>query len=118
MPITDRETEGTKHTPGAWRIHDKRAIEAKFEGEWVQIAAMNRTRWSEPHQDKNNRLGAHLEADARLIAAAPMQHELLLALDSGIWPTLEDWAKKYGGDLKEEGRFDRARRIAIEDAIK
>lgn len=67
----------TKSTPGPWRVSEGRSIEAQLDGEWVQLAAMNRTRWNYQNQDKNARLAAHQDADAQLIAAAP---DLLAAL--------------------------------------
>lgn len=61
----------SNHTPGPWRIEQGRGIEAQLDGEWAQIAAMNRSQWSIPDEGKNARLAAMQPANARLIAAAP-----------------------------------------------
>lgn len=55
-------------------------------------------------------------ANARLIAASPLQHELLLALDEGTWESLGDWATKYGVELP--AKWNEARTLAIETAIR
>jgi hypothetical protein len=86
----------TEHTPGPWRVNDERAIEAFFEGEWVQICAMNRSRWSMPEQDKNIRLSASLAADAALIARAPE----LLAENSDLQSRLQA-AEQRVGELRQ-----------------
>ena len=65
------------YTPGPWRIDEGRSIVAQFEGEEVQIAAMNRSQWSQPDGGKNHRLSVQTPANARLIASAPALLEAL-----------------------------------------
>lgn len=88
----------TKHTPGPWTI-DSNAIVATFEGQEVQLCSMNRTQWSAPHQDKNLRLAAQTQANARLIAAAPEMAEFVRQMAlvlriavHGVGPQAVNWS--------------------------
>ena len=57
------------------------------------------------------------EADAHLIAAAPMQHDLLVALDNGTWDELTAWGSRYGVDFRTLNRYMDVKAFAIEAAI-
>lgn len=76
----DAKWSNPSHTPGPWRNLDG-SIRAMFEGESVQLAALFRTQWSYPDQNKNKRFKKHEEADADLISAAP---DLLEALKQAL----------------------------------
>jgi len=73
------KTENT-HTPGPWTFHGS-SINATIDGETVQVASMNRTRWggnlTERERNLHTQHANAEEADRALIAAAP---ELLEAL--------------------------------------
>jgi len=57
-----------------------------------------------------------VRATARLIAAAPMQHELLDALDRGNVDALRQWGETYGVKLPD--KWTDARSVAIKAAIR
>ena len=82
----------TRTSPGTWRISEGRSIEAMFEGEYCQIASMNRSRWSMPDQDKNARLNATLIADSKFIILADHHFD---ALESAL-RGLVDFCKRNG----------------------
>lgn len=87
----------THYTPGPWKVdEDGRAILGLFDSEYVQIAAMSRTSWSNDGggADKNARLGAQREANAYLIAAAPALYEAVTSLIHNNGTGAMEWAIK------------------------
>ena len=68
-------------TTRPWKLDDdSRAILGLFDGEYVQIAAMSRTSWSNDHggSGKNARLSAQREANAVLIVRCVNSHDAML----------------------------------------
>lgn len=88
------------HTPGPWFVSERRSICAKWLGEdEVQLASMSTTHWTQSDDGKNAKMAEALDANARLIAAAP---ELLAAATLGLH--LSNWAAAINWNRRRNTR--------------
>ena|ERR1700761_381375 len=61
------------------------------------------------------KMADHQVANANLIAAAPMQHDLIIALRSGLHRELDAWAEKY--EVEIHGDYAECREQAYDACI-